>query len=151
MAILVRQGGVGNWRAGRRPPRLKKAPRNIKIGKMIGKLGNLLMFLAVVWLLQRPACLANWQTQFFPSHKSHCPDGLVEKLSLPLVANSVANWQSHIWQARRAPHKNWPLSTRMQFGPAFFLRAIPAARPKGVDFPGDFLDEFRAGSHLHGG
>jgi hypothetical protein len=44
---------VRAWRAAPPPP----LPRNIKIGKMIGKLGNLLMFLAVVWLRQRPACL----------------------------------------------------------------------------------------------
>jgi hypothetical protein len=47
----------------RRPPGTQKFPRNIKIGKMIGKLGNLLMFLAVVWLRQRPACLASWQVR----------------------------------------------------------------------------------------
>jgi hypothetical protein len=47
------------------PPASKNLPRNIKIGKMIEKLGNLLMFLTVVWPHQRPASLANWQTQFF--------------------------------------------------------------------------------------
>jgi hypothetical protein len=56
---------AGGRRTAREPPGSKILPRNIKIGKMIGKLGNLLMFLAVVWPHQRPACLANWQTQFF--------------------------------------------------------------------------------------
>jgi hypothetical protein len=31
---------------------------------MIGKLGNQLMFLAVVWPHLRPACLANWHSYF---------------------------------------------------------------------------------------
>jgi hypothetical protein len=61
---------------------------------MIGKLGNLLMFLAVVWLRQRPACLANWQTHFFSGHNSICASGLRMKTSLPTVANSLANWQT---------------------------------------------------------
>jgi hypothetical protein len=73
----------------RPPPRPARLPRNIKIGKMIGKLGNLLMFLAVVWLRQRPACLANWQTQFFFGLNLYCVMLLRRQRSLPTVANSI--------------------------------------------------------------
>jgi hypothetical protein len=41
-----------------------------------------------------PKSLANWQTQFFSGHNSTCASGLRMKLSLPTVANSLANWQS---------------------------------------------------------
>jgi len=38
--------------------------------------------------------LANWQTHFFSGRSSHCRRWLRTKLSLPTVANSLANWQT---------------------------------------------------------
>src|SRR5438105_36536 len=37
-----------------------------------------------------------WQTHFFSRRKSRCRKTLPEKLSLPTLANSVANWQTHL-------------------------------------------------------
>src|SRR5437870_21782 len=39
--------------------------------------------------------LANWQTQFFFGRNHHRGVRLRRQLSLPTVANSVANWQTH--------------------------------------------------------
>src|SRR5438128_2807898 len=40
--------------------------------------------------------VANWQTHFFSGRNRQCDRGLRMKLSLPTLANSVANWQSQI-------------------------------------------------------
>jgi hypothetical protein len=81
-----------------RPPTSKNLPRNIKIGKMLGKLGNLLMFLAVVWPRERPACLANWKTQFFFRTQHSLPRALTatnEFANRGKLSGKVANsfWQ----------------------------------------------------------
>jgi|GEM_PF-3247231 len=86
---------------------------------------------------------------------------IVRKLTDAMVSIGVENMRPVTWViVEEVKSGDWGIGDKSQELAAFhshavcpriFLRAIPAARPKGVDFPGDFVDEFRAGSYLHGG